>query len=285
MTIDVKETSTTRAIRYLRCRKIDKGTPQMCSQAYFAEDVYTRQLEKLLGCVELPAGAVELLRGKLEHVLGEEQHVYERLRAGLLQERDAVERRQQNLLVRSLDDNPRIGTARSLYERVRKELDEEHRRLTRELGRLKVRLTRIGRIILMALDISGCISRAFMADADPDYRGLIARVVFKTLHLRDGRVAGGTINDPLTVFRRWAGEEPMERLADLALLCAPNRTLVDGCRKRPKRHVSLSSIRRDMLRLQDRLTPEEEAEIESCYHELRGRGLLVMNRKPIDDLI
>src|SRR6185295_16471269 len=35
MTIDVKETSTTRLIRYLRFRKIEKGTSRKCSQAYF----------------------------------------------------------------------------------------------------------------------------------------------------------------------------------------------------------------------------------------------------------
>jgi hypothetical protein len=33
-------------------------------------------------------------------------------------------------------------------------------------------------------------------------------------------------------------------------------------------------MRRDLLRLEKMLTSEEEVEIESCYHELRGRSLL-----------
>lgn len=36
----------------------------------------------------------------------------------------------------------------------------------------------------------------------------------------------------------------------------------------------LSEIKEDLLRLQELLTPEEEAEIESCYYELRRKSLL-----------
>src|SRR6185295_9588901 len=168
-----------RLIRYLRCRKIEKGTSRKCSQAYFAEEVYTEQLARILRCVELPARAVEVLREKLAQFSGEEQRVYEHMQGNLLREREAVERRQQNLLVRSLDDNPHNEAERSLYERLREELAQEHRRLTRELGRLKKRLDRVARVLMMALEIAGCSSRAFEADADPDYRGLIARVIFK----------------------------------------------------------------------------------------------------------
>lgn len=274
MTIDVKETSTTRSIRYLRCRKIEKGKPRECSQAYFAEEVYTEQLARILRCVELPARAVEVLREKLAQFSGEEQRVYKHVHSNLLREREAVERRQQNLLVRSLDDNPHNEAERSLYERVRDELAQEHRRLTRELGRLKLRLDRVARILTMALEIAGSSSRAFEADTDPDYRGLVARVMFKEVHMRDGRIVSGNLTDVLAFFRRWAGEKPLERLADLVLFSAHNRTIVDGCEKGHTRQVSPSIIRRDLLRLQKVLTPGQEADIESCYHELRGKGLL-----------
>ncbi|MEP7010181.1 MAG: recombinase family protein [Acidobacteriota bacterium] len=270
MTIDVKETSTTRSIRYLRCRKIKK-----CSQAYFAEEVYTEQLERLVRRVELPAKAVETLLEKVKQVSGTDEQVQEQVRTRLLREREVVERRQQNLLVRTLDDDPRNEAQRSLYERVRGELAQEHERLTRELGRLKLRLDRVSRILMMALEITGCSSRAFEADADPDYRGIIARVIFKGVQMCDGRIVDAKLTAPLAAFRRWAGEKPLERLADLALLCARDGMLVDGCAKRPERHVSLSTIRRDLLRLEKSLTPEQEAEIESCYHELRGRRLLL----------
>jgi len=274
MTIDMKETSITRSIRYLRCRKVKKGVPCTCSQAYFAEEVYTEQLARILRCVELPERAVEILREKLAQFSGEEQRVYGRVQSNLLREREAVERRQQNLLVRSLDDNPHNEAERSLYERVREELAQEHRRLTRELGRLKLRLDRMARVLMMALEIAGCSSRAFEADADPDYRGLIARVIFKEVHMRDGRIVGGKLGDPLAFFRRWVGEKPLERLADLVLLCAHDRTLVDGSEKCSTRQLSPSIIRRDLLRLQKILTPGQEADIEYCYYELRGREIL-----------
>jgi len=274
MTIDLKETSSARAIYYLRCRKVQKGTPVRCSQRYFTEEIYTGQLERLIRCVELPARAVGLLREKLQQLSGEEEHVYDRVRAGLLRELEALERRQENLLVRSLDHNPHDEGQRSLYDRVRAELAEEHSRLTRELNRLKVKLERIGRILMMALEIAGATTRAFAADPDPDYRGLIARVIFKELRMNDGRIVGGKLNDPLVFLRRWNGEKPLERLADLALLCAPNRPLVDGCKIQPQRYVSPSIMRRDLLRLQKELTPQQEADIDSCYHELRGRRIL-----------
>ena len=274
MTIDLKETSTTRAIRYLRCRKVSSGKPVPCEQRYFSEEVYTEQLERLMGRVELPLRAVEVLRGKLEQLSGEEQRVYERARGEIERKLETVRGRRQNLLMRSLDDDPHDQTQHSLYERVRTELAEEERRLTRELGRLRLRLVRIVRIVKMALEIAGCCTRAFLADEDSDYRGLIARVIFKQVRMRDGRITDGTLNDPLAFFRRWAGEKPLNHLADLALVGAPSEAVVDGSTKQPPRQAPLSTIRKDLLRLQEALTPEQEANIESCYSELRGRSLL-----------
>ena len=274
MTIDLKETSTTKAIRYLRCRKVHKGKPVKCGQRYFSEEVYAEQIERLVRRVELPVRAVEVVREKLKQQTGEETRVYERARGELERQLGVVRGRRQNLLLRSLDDNPNDGTGRSLYERVRTELADEERRLMRELGRLRLRLERIVRIVKMALEIAGCCSRAFLADEDPDYRGLIARVIFSEVRMRDGRIAEGVLHDPLAYFRRWAGEKPLERLADLASLGAPPKSLVDGCAKRPGQHVPLSMLRRDLLHLQKTLTPEQEADIESCYHELCVRGLL-----------
>jgi site-specific DNA recombinase len=270
MTIDLKETSAARSIRYLRCRKVQKGKPRTCSQRYFTEEVYTEQLEQLLHCLELPERSVEWLREKLHQLLSEEEHVYKRVRSDLLRESEAVERKQQNLLLRSLDDDAQ----QALYERVRKELADEHARINRELGRLKLRLDRITRILMMALEIAGCVSQAFAADSDPDYKGLIARVIFKEIRMRDGSIVDGKLSPPLAYFRRWTGKKPLERLADLVLSSAHSSTLVDGCEEVSIRHVSLSSLRRDISRLQKVLTAKEEADIESCYHELRGRGIL-----------
>lgn len=271
LTIDIKETSSTRCIRYLRCRKTEKGKSRTCGQRYFSEEVYAGQLESLLSLVELPEQAAAFLREKLQQLLSEEEHVYERVRSDLLREREAVERRQQNLLLRSLDDG---DAQQALYGRVRKELADEHARLTRELGRLKLRLDRTARVLLMAVDIAGCLNRAFAADPDPDYRGLIARVTFKEVRMRDGGIVSGTLNPPLALFRRWEGEKPLGHLADLALLCEHSGTLMDGCEEQPHGHICLPNLRRDLIRFQDKLTPQLEADIESCYSELRGRDLL-----------
>jgi hypothetical protein len=274
LTIDLKETSSTRRIYYLRCRKVQKGKPVRCSQRYFAEQVYVEQLERLLQRVELSEHTLLLLRDKLRQLSGEEERVYNRLRSDLLKELEAVERRRQNLLVRSLDDDQHDRASRSLYERVRAELAEEHERLTRELGRLGLKLARIGRVLAMALEIAGSATRAFAADDDPDYRGLIARVIFKEVRMRDGNIVGGTLNDPLVAFRKWSGEKPLERLADLALFCAQDSMLMDGTQNEPHRHISLPAMRRDLIRLEKVLTSEQEADIECCYRELRGRNLL-----------
>lgn len=274
MTIDLKETSTTRAIRYLRCRKVSKGKPVKCEQRYFNEEVYAEQLERLMGCVELPPQAVEVVQGKLEQLTGEETRVYERARGELERQLETVRARRQNLLLRSLDDDPHDQTQRSLYERVRTELAEEERRLTREIGRLRLRLERIAKIMKMALGIAGCCGQAFTADQDPDYRGIIARVIFKQVRMRDGRIADGVLSDPLAYFRRWAGEKPLERLADLASLGAPSRSVVDGCRKQPQRHISLSQVRNNLLKIHAGLTPAYEDDVESCYHEIRSKNLL-----------
>lgn len=221
MTIDLKETSPTRSIRYLRCRKVHQGKPRTCNQAYFAEEVYIEELEKLLEGVELPERSVAFLRGKLQELSGEEEHVHKHVRASLLQEREAVERRQENLLLRSLDGDPHNEAERSVYERVRAELAEAQGRISRELARLKLKLDRIGRNLLMALEIAGCVSRAFAADSDPDYRGLIARVIFKEVRMQDGRIVSGTLSTPLAYFYRWVDEKPLKMLADLGpTLCA-----------------------------------------------------------------
>jgi DNA invertase Pin-like site-specific DNA recombinase len=274
MTIDVKETSPTRAIYYLRCRKAQRGKPVLCTQRYFTEEIYTEQLERILQWLEFPETTVALLREDIQRLVNEEENVYDSVRAGLLRDLEAVERRQQNLLLQSLDASPNDEAQRSLYERVRSELAKEHTRLTHELNRLKAKLNRIGQTLRMALEIAGSVTQAFAADTDPIYRGLIARVIFKVVNMRDGRIVGGQLNEPLVVIRRWVGEKPLELLADLGLLCAPNGPLMDGCTKQPQRHVSLSVMRRDLINLQKLLSPEQEADIESCYHELRGRNLL-----------
>jgi site-specific DNA recombinase len=274
MTIDIKETSTTRTIRYLRCRKVQKGKPVACSQSYFAEEKYTVQLGNLLGSVELPERAVADLRKELGTITSDEELVYGRARADIERQLESVRTRQQNLIIRSLDDDPRNASHRSLFDRVRSDLDQEEARLSGSLTRLKVRLDRILRILGMALEIAGRCSRAFSLSDDPDYQGLIARVIFKKVEMRDGKITEGTLNAPLVYFRRWMAEKPLGLLSDLALLCAPTSTLVDGCNSCHTGTVSLSDIKDDLLRLQELLTPEEEAEIESCYYELRGRGFL-----------
>jgi hypothetical protein len=192
-----------------------------------------------------------------------------------------VERRQQNLLVRSLDDDPHNEAHRSIYEKVRAELAEEYERLTRELARVRVRLDRVARILMMALEIAGCVTLAFAADTDPDYRGLISRAIFKELRMRDGEIVGAKASTPLAFFRRWAGEKPLDHFSDLALLCVPNSPLLDGREMCRERHASLVTIRKDLVRLEKLLTPQEEAEIESCYCELRGQKLLL---RPYDNI-
>ncbi|HEY3569930.1 MAG TPA: recombinase family protein [Thermoanaerobaculia bacterium] len=274
MTIDLKETSPTRSIRYLRCRKIQKGQPISCSQHYFPENVYTGQLGQLLDLLELPAEDVQVLRGKLEELSGEEKHVYERAKGDLGRQLDTVRSRQENLLLRSLDDDPRDAAQRSIYDRVRVELTDAERRLKAELSRLSLRLSRIVRVLGMALEFAGTCGRAFIACDDPDYQGLVARVVFKDVRMQDGNVIAATLREPLALFRRWLGKKTLESLADLFLLSGHPGPVVDGCTNHPKRHASLSEIKRDLLRLEKIVTPEEEAEIESCYYELCGRGIL-----------
>jgi hypothetical protein len=90
--------------------------------------------------------------------------------------------------------------------------------------------------------------------------------------MRDGRIVRGTLNQPLAFFRRWVGEKPLKPLADLALLSALNSKLVDGCKTYHGRHVSLSMIRRDLLRLVQNFDAQLEADIETCYRELSDRG-------------
>ncbi len=274
MTIDVKEASATRAIRYLRCRKVQKGKPVSCTQRYFAEEYYALEFQKLLERVELPEGAVLDLRKKLEALTSEDKQVYEQAKEKLETELQGVRVRHENLLIRSLEDDPRDETQRSLYERVKGTLTDEERRLSRELGRLAQRLSRIGRIIMMALDIAGLCSRVFTADVDPNYQGLLGRVIFKEVRVKEGMIVGATLDTVIAFFRKWAGEKPLEMLSDLALLCAPDANLVDGINSCHRGPASLSEIKEDLLRLQELLTPEEEAEIESCYYELCGRGIL-----------
>jgi hypothetical protein len=96
--------------------------------------------------------------------------------------------------------------------------------------------------------------------------------------MQDGNIVATSLNAPLAFFRKWDGEKWLGNLVDLVLFSAPKRAQVDGSKKRPKRQVSLPEIRDDLLRFQEILTAEEEADIESCYHELRGRGFLPLDR-------
>ena len=273
MTIDLKETSSTRAIRYLRCRKVQSGKPVACGQHYFSEEVYAEQLGRLLGLVEIPESAVATLNEKLENLSGEEKHVYDRAKGEIERQLETVRLRQENLLLRSLDDDPRNETQRSLYERVRAELAEAEQRLKSDLARVALRLNRIVRILKMALQIAGCCGRAFEACDDAEYRGLVARVVFKEVRMREGNIVSAVLRAPLEFFRRWAGEKPLGNLADLFLISPPDEALVDGSTNLPPRPIPLSRIKDDLLQLLKILTPEEEVGIESCYHEVRGRSL------------
>lgn len=274
MTIDLKETSPTRTIRYLRCRKVHKGKSVRCNQHYFTEGKYIQQLERLLQRLQLPERGAVVLKNKIPQALSQEQHVYERVRSELLRERETVVRRQENLLLRSLDDNPSDEAGRLLYERVRTELAAEHKRLTRELGRLQVHLDRITQIVMMALEIVGCVEVAFAADLDADYRGLIARVIFKEVRMRDGIIEDARLSSPLSFIRRWAGENAVEGLGRLSPVRGAQRGVSGRLSNVPRRHTSLSSIRNDLVCLQKLITPAEEADIEACYRELHKRRLL-----------
>jgi len=151
---------------------------------------------------------------------------------------------------------------------------DSERRLRSELARVVLRLDRIVRILSMALEIAGCCGRAFTADDDPDYLALISRVIFKEVRMRDGKIVAGTLSEPLAFFRQWTAEKPLGDLVDLALIGPPTSTLVEGCKSEPQRHASLSKMQADLLWLQEILAPEQESEIESCFYELRGRGVL-----------
>jgi site-specific DNA recombinase len=274
MTIDIKQTAATRAIRYLRCRKAKHGQPVQCGQRYFSEEVYTTQLARLLRLVELPTRAIEKLQDVGTNLCMEEERVYVRVREELGKQLEAVRRRRANLLVRTLDDDPHDESQRSVYQQVRTELEEEETRITNELGRLKLKLEGVVRTVKMALAITGCLVRAFAADDDPDYRGLVARAIFSEVRMRDGTIVGARLAEPLVFIRRWIGEKPLGDLADLGLPCAHNGALVEGSGSCHQQHLSVDDIREDLYQLQGKLTVEQLAYIEACYRELRGRGLL-----------
>jgi site-specific DNA recombinase len=274
MTIDLKETSSSRTIRYLRCRKVQKGKPVSCAQPYFSEEVYIDQLANLVDRVELHPEGVEMVRHKLEALTGEEKSLNERAKTEIERQLDGVRTRQQNLLLRSLDDDPHDELQRSFYDRIRAELLDQERGLMQELKRLSLSLGRIVRIAKMTYEIAGHCSRAFALDKDPDYRGLLTRVLFRDISMMDGMIVDATLSESLVFTWRWANGLTLMRLADLGLCGAPPKSLIDGSEKRPKRQVSLSKLKADLLRLQEMLTEEEKADIENCYYELCRRNLL-----------
>ena len=149
MTIDIKERSATRTFRYLRCRKVQQGKTVTCKQRYFGESVYIGQLGNLLATVELPERAVEKLREKLGSVSGQERDVYERARNDIEHQLESVHTRQENLLIRSLDNDPRNTAQRALYERVRSELEGEEDRLSGALARSSIAPGAFGELFWM----------------------------------------------------------------------------------------------------------------------------------------
>lgn len=275
MTIDVKEVSSARTVRYWRCRKISRGRSGKCKQRYYLETEYIRQLGLLMERIKLPAHSASYLRETLAKLSTQEQQVHERGREGLERKLGHVRERKKNLLLRSLDDDFQGPEQRSLYESVRAELEREERKVKSDLDRLSLRFDNISRVLTMALEIAECCESAFAAEEDPDYRGLLARVIFKELRMRDGTISEATLNTPLVFLRRWAGEKSCLSLVDLGPLGEPSGALVDGQHERRNRQVSLARIiRSDLLKLQDLLTAGQEADIEGCYRELRGRQII-----------
>jgi hypothetical protein len=67
---------------------------------------------------------------------------------------------------------------------------QEETRLSNGLERLKFKLGGVVRAVKMALAITGSLARAFAADEDPDYRGLLGRAIFSEVRMREGTIVG-----------------------------------------------------------------------------------------------
>lgn len=282
LTIDEKQTSTTKTIRYFRCLKQRASKIIKCSQKYHREEHYLGEVEKLLKRIELPKKAALKLQTELKTIFIQESTTYARSREALLSQLEVVMRRRKNLVLQQLDAEPGSTTDINLYKKIKTDLAGDERRLQDELARLDHRLGSVEETVDMALAIAASCHHAYSQVRDLEYKALIIRTVFKELRIKDGHIAKAALHEPLQFPPLHQGAElPLNHRGDLCLSGPPKRTLPEGgsrssqqSSRLPRAVAPSSKLHEYLNRIASNLDSSQLSNIERCYAILKERSLL-----------
>lgn len=197
MTAEEAQTSSGRTIRYLRCLKRQHSESVECEQAYTHEDIYLKQFTSLMGKVELPERSIEKLRARVKAIFSDEQKIYEHTRKDLLSKIEETKRKKKNLVIKLIDTESTKPADVELYDEIKTDLEKEEVRLTDELNKAEGKIGGVLRTIEIALSLTANCLYAYERVKEPELKALLAKTIFKTLHIQDGEIVRAVLNEPL----------------------------------------------------------------------------------------
>lgn len=197
MTVEEQTTSSGNIIRYLRCLKSKNSERVLCEQKYVHENIYLEQFVDVLKKIDLPQRTVDKLRVKIRSFFSNEQQVYENARKAVLGRIEDTKRKKRNLVLKLIDNEKLSLADTDLYDTVKTDLEKEEKDLTAELLRIENKIVAVVRTVEIGVALAESVYNAFLKAKEPELKALIARTIFKKLHIRDGAIIRVDLNEPL----------------------------------------------------------------------------------------
>lgn len=207
-------------VRYLRCMKRVRGERTDCNEKYFQEEHISNQFNALFKTIQLPDGFTEKLRDKIKSIFGEEQKLYEKSRKSILTQLETIKRQKKELVLRFID-NAKTNSDENLFASVKTDLEAKEESLNKQLTAVEGNMANAIKIIEMALTLANNCYRAYQK-ANPSLKGLLAKVFFQKVTVRDGEIVSAILNPPLDFLcRKRIGNQ---HLFKLGAYCGPRES-------------------------------------------------------------
>lgn len=197
MTVEEHTTSKGTVIQYLRCMKAQKNKKVVCSQSYEHESVYIKQFSQILKKIELPHTTVQKIKDKIRLIFNDEQEVHEKARALILNKIEDTKRKKKNLTLKFIEkDNPSTSDI-DLHNEIKKDLDDEEIRLTKELAKTETRIAQVVKTVEIAIALTASCFEAFRMAKEPDLQKMLAQTLIKNIYIKDKKITRVVLNEPL----------------------------------------------------------------------------------------
>jgi site-specific DNA recombinase len=197
MTSDEQTTSSGNVVRYLRCLKAQHGKKVECSQKYTHESEYLTQFQALLEKIELPQRIADKVRVRIREIFADEQELYEFSRKSLLGKIEDIKTQKTNLVKRLISKETNSTSDIAMFEEIKLGLESKEAELQQDLVQVENRISATIRLVEIAISLVVSCSYAFKKAPNDQVRALLARTLFKSLKMHDGKIVDAKLNEPL----------------------------------------------------------------------------------------